>query len=44
MNNNYQNWSKVELIKEIKWIKSRKKYGLGWEDKPEINLKKFQKA
>jgi adenine-specific DNA-methyltransferase len=34
-NNDYQNWSKVELIKEIKRLKKRKKYGLVWEDKPE---------
>jgi adenine-specific DNA-methyltransferase len=34
-NNDYQNWSKAELIKEIKRLKKRKKYGLVWEDKPE---------
>jgi len=34
-NNDYQNWSKVELIKEIKRLKKRKKYGLVWEDKAE---------
>ena len=33
--NNYQNWSKTELIEEIKRLKKRKKYGLVWEDKPE---------
>ena len=34
-NKDYQNWSKAELIKEIKRLKKRKKYGLVWEDKPE---------
>jgi len=34
-NNDYQNWSIVELIKEIKQLKKRKKYGLVWEEKPE---------
>jgi adenine-specific DNA-methyltransferase len=34
-NNDYQNWPKAELIKEIKRLKKRKKYGLVWEDKPE---------
>ncbi|MBE3128573.1 MAG: site-specific DNA-methyltransferase [Actinobacteria bacterium] len=34
-NKDYQNWSKTELIKEIKRLKKRKKYGLVWEDKPE---------
>jgi len=34
-NKDYQNWSKAELIKEIKRVKKRKKYGLVWEDKPE---------
>jgi adenine-specific DNA-methyltransferase len=34
-NNDYQNWSKTELIKEIKRLKKRKKYGLVWEDKKE---------
>ncbi|MEO0131099.1 MAG: site-specific DNA-methyltransferase, partial [candidate division WOR-3 bacterium] len=33
--NNYQNWTKEELIKEIERLKKRKKYGLVWEDKPE---------
>jgi len=31
----YQNWSKADLIKEIKQLKKRKKYGLVWEYKPE---------
>ena len=34
-NNDYQNWSKADLIKEIKRLKERKKYGLVWEYKPE---------
>ena len=34
-NKDYQNWSKTELIKEIKRLKKRKKYGLIWEDKKE---------
>ena len=33
--NNYQNWSKEELIARIKNLEKRKKYGLVWEDKPE---------
>jgi len=33
--NNYQDWSKEDLIKEIKKLKKRKKYGIVWEDKPE---------
>jgi adenine-specific DNA-methyltransferase len=34
-NNIYQNWSKTELIEEIKQLKKREKYGVVWEDKPE---------
>ena len=34
-NNDYQNWPKAELIKEIKRLKKRRKYGLVWEEKPE---------
>ncbi|MEO0128514.1 MAG: site-specific DNA-methyltransferase [candidate division WOR-3 bacterium] len=33
--NNYENWSKEDLIREIKQLKKRKKYGIVWEDKPE---------
>ena len=33
--NNYQNWSKTELLKEIERLKKRKKYGLVWEEKKE---------
>jgi len=32
---NYSEWSKTELIKEIKKLKKRKKYGIVWEEKPE---------
>lgn len=28
--NNYQDWTKEELIQEIKRLKKRKKYGLVW--------------
>lgn len=31
----YNNWTKEELIKRIKELEKRKKYGLVWEDKPE---------
>ena len=31
----YSNWSKGELIEEIKKLEKRKKYGIVWEDKPE---------
>jgi hypothetical protein len=34
--NTYQHWSKEELIEEIKRLKKRKKYGLVWEDKPDL--------
>lgn len=34
-NNNYDDYSKDELIKEIKKLKKRKKYGVVWEAKPE---------
>jgi len=34
-NKDYQKWSKADLIKEIKQLKKRKKYGLVWEYKPE---------
>lgn len=30
--NNYQDWTKEELIQEIKWLKKRKKYGLVWDE------------
>lgn len=33
--NNYQDWSKTDLITEIERLKKRKKYGLVWEEKPE---------
>jgi len=31
----YSEWSKTELIKEVKKLEKRKKYGIVWEDKPE---------
>lgn len=31
----YSEWEKADLIKEIKQLKKRKKFGLVWEDKPE---------
>src|SRR5665648_57358 len=31
----YKNWDKDDLIKEIKQLRKRKKYGLVWEDKSE---------
>lgn len=31
----YDNWSKTELIKEVKKLEKRKEYGIVWEDKPE---------
>lgn len=31
----YENWTKTELVKEIKKLEKRKKYGIVWEDKPE---------
>ena len=33
--NNYENWSKDDLIKEIGRLRKNKRYGLVWEDKPE---------
>ena len=35
MKNEYENWSKEDLINEVKKLKNRWKYGLVWEDKPE---------
>ncbi|MBI2101967.1 site-specific DNA-methyltransferase [Candidatus Woesearchaeota archaeon] len=31
----YSNWSKEELVRELKKVEKRKKYGMVWEDKPE---------
>ncbi len=42
-NNNYQNWSQKELIKEIERLKTRKKYGLVWEDKKEDVVEQCKK-
>jgi adenine-specific DNA-methyltransferase len=33
--NNFSEWSKDELVREIKKLKKRKKYGIVWEEKPE---------
>ena len=33
--NNFTEWSKTELIKEVKKLRKRKKYGVLWEDKSE---------
>ncbi len=30
--NNYQDWTKEDLIQEIKRLKKRKKYGLVWDE------------
>lgn len=32
---NFENWTKEELIKEVNKLKKRKKYGIVWEAKPE---------
>lgn len=34
-NKDYSDWSKEELVKELKKVGKRKKYGLVWEEKPE---------
>lgn len=31
----YSNWSKEELVRELKKVEKRKKYGIVWEEKPE---------
>jgi len=31
----YHNWSKEQLVHEIKQLLKRKKFGLVWEEKPE---------
>jgi len=35
VDNNLTEWSKTELVKEIKKLRKRKKYGILWEDKTE---------
>jgi len=35
-NNQYQNWSKDELVGEIKKLKKRKKYGVVWEEEKNL--------
>ncbi len=32
----YSSWSNEELIRELEKLKQRKKYGIVWEDKPEL--------
>ena len=32
----YNEWSKEELVREIRKLEKRKKYGIVWEDKPEL--------
>jgi adenine-specific DNA-methyltransferase len=39
---NYEGWSKPDLIKEIKKLEKRKKYGIVWEDKSEDVAKRCQ--
>lgn len=41
--NNYQDYTKEELIKEIEHLKKRKKYGLVWEDKKEDVVEQCKK-
>ncbi|MFZ3077494.1 MAG: site-specific DNA-methyltransferase [Candidatus Aenigmatarchaeota archaeon] len=36
MPKNYSDWSKDELVRELKKAEKRKKYGIVWEDKPEV--------
>lgn len=43
MKNNYQDWSKKNLIKEIETLKKRKKYGLVWEEKKEDVVEQCKK-
>ncbi len=43
INNNYIEWSKEELIKELERIKKRKKYGLVWENKLEDVVERCKK-
>ena len=32
---NYSNFTREELLEEVKKLEKRKKYGIVWEDKPE---------
>ncbi|TSC94288.1 MAG: type III restriction-modification system methylation subunit [Candidatus Berkelbacteria bacterium Athens1014_28] len=41
--NNYQNWSKEDLVKEVETLKKRKKYGLVWEEKKEDVVEQCKK-
>lgn len=38
----YSNWSKEELVRELKKVEKRKKYGIVWEDKPENVAKRCE--
>lgn len=38
----YFNWSKEELVRELKKVEKRKKYGIVWEDKPENVAKRCE--
>ena len=38
----YSNWSKEELVRELKKVEKRKKYGIVWEDKPETVAKRCE--
>jgi len=42
-NNNYQNWSKDDLVEEIERLKKRKKYGIVWEEKKEDVVEQCKK-
>src|SRR3990167_3080574 len=39
---NYSEWSKEDLVRELKKIWKRKKYGIVWEDKPETVAKRCE--
>lgn len=42
-NQNYKNWDKSDLVKEIDQLRKRKKYGLVWEEKPEDVVEQCKK-
>lgn len=39
----YTNWDRNDLIEEIEELRKRKKYGLVWEDKPEVVVEQCKK-
>ncbi|RJR23834.1 site-specific DNA-methyltransferase [Candidatus Microgenomates bacterium] len=43
MAQDYSNWTKEDLIEEMKRLRKRKKYGLVWEDKPEDVVEQCKK-